>query len=45
MTWAALDNYGKVQKHTTPVGLEPTTSELHLTIRSPTRYPLRHGAS
>ena len=43
-----VENYGMPigkWKSTTPVGLEPTTSELHLTTRSPTRYPLRHGAS
>ena len=35
------------EKHTTPVGLEPTASEYplkeYLSTRSPTRYPLRHG--
>lgn len=43
--------FEKVSTHisgstTTPVGLEPTTFEclLLLFTRSPTRYPLRHGA-
>ena len=38
------DQRWSAKKRATPVGLEPTTSESHLTIRSPTRYPLRHGA-
>ena len=46
--WSITNSNGtsdKIKKLTTPVGFEPTTSEYHLTIRSPTRYPLRHGAS